>query len=511
MRRSVFVVQVLGLLAGFYVLCAALIAALVTLTYWGFDLLGGNKLTVLLLLVTLAAIFVVLRGVFVSTHVKAHEIAGVLVTPAEQPMLWARVRQLAAQVGTRAPRRIYLVSEVNAAVWENTRLLGLLPGPRQMMIGVPLLVALTPAQLDSVLCHELGHYGNSDTRLGGLVGRARASVLAALDAAARPRRFELPGSSLFVLLFRSYAGVVLRFTQPASRAQELAADRVAARVAGTASTIAALRELPGLDTAFDFYLNRYIAPGLKLGLMPPPPEVFGGFAALLAEPARRAELDKIRQHPREEEAKPFDSHPPIAERVAALAALPPDGSTLDTSGVRAIAILANPAHALASVAFRALQKPAAGAQIVPWEAVANATGLHRADEAAKPLREAVTRLTGRPAELPAFIDLINAGRLGEVLATLPRTEAARRTNATGRVATEHAKTVLAPALTGWLAGYLARTRRAGWAHSWANIGGELRMAPELRAALDAAVDDLVAVRPDHARLRALVSNLAVAA
>jgi Zn-dependent protease with chaperone function len=426
-------------------------------------------------------------------------------------MLWARVRQLAAQVGTRAPRRIYLVPKVNAAVWENPRLLGLIPGPRQMMIGVPLLVALTPAQLDSVLCHELGHYGNSDTRLGGLVGRARVSVLAALDAAGRPRRVKLPGSGLFVLLFCSYARVVLRFTQPASRAQELAADRVAARVAGTASTIAALRELPGLDAAFDFYLNRYIAPGLALGLMPPPPEVFGGFAALLAEPSRRAELDEMRQHPREEEANPFDSHPPIAERVAALMALPPDGSTLDTSGVRAVAILANPAHALTSVAVQALQKPAAGAQIVPWDTVADATGLHRADEAAKPLREAVTGLTGRPAELPTFIDLIKSGRLGEVLAALPRSESSRRTDATGRVAVEHAKTVLAPALTGWLTGHLARSRLAGWAHSWSHVGGDLRMAPELQAALDAAVDDLVAVRPDHARLRALVSDLVVTA
>jgi hypothetical protein len=85
MRRSVFVAQVLALLAGFYVLCAALVAALVALTYLGFDLLGTNKLTVVLLLVTLAAIFVVIRGVFVSTHVKAREIAGIRVPPPNSP------------------------------------------------------------------------------------------------------------------------------------------------------------------------------------------------------------------------------------------------------------------------------------------------------------------------------------------------------------------------------------------------------------------------------------------
>ena len=98
--------------------------------------------------------------------------------------LWACIRQLASQAGTRAPGRLYLVPDVNAAVWENSGSLGLIPGQRQMMVGVPLLMALTPAQLDAVLAHGLGHYGNRDTRLGGLVGRASQSVLSAVRAAA---------------------------------------------------------------------------------------------------------------------------------------------------------------------------------------------------------------------------------------------------------------------------------------------------------------------------------------
>jgi hypothetical protein len=59
-------------------------------------------------------------------------------------------------------------------------------------------------------------------------------------------------------------------------------------------------------------------------------------------------------------------------------------------------------------------------------------------------------------------------------------------------------------LTGWLHGHLARTGHAGWVHSWADIAGELRLAPPLKADVDAAVEDLVAVRPDGARLHTLV-------
>src|SRR6266516_668165 len=505
MRRFVFVAQVLGLLIGFYLICAALIAGLIAVTVVAFDAAGANRGTFALLLVTLSGIFVVLRGVFVSTRVRTRAIVGIRVTPAEQPALWDRIRQLATRVDTRAPGRLYLVPDVNAAVWENTRLLGLIPGRRQMMVGVPLLMALTPAQLDSVLAHELGHYGNRDTRLSGLVGRTRQSLLAALRAAAGRRgRFELPGADLFVTVFRAYAKVVLRFTQEASRAQEYAADRVAAEIAGPANAITALSQLRGIDLAFDFYLDRYLGPGLQLGLMPPPPEVFGGFTAMLADPARRAELDRMRQNRPVESGDPYDSHPPTAERIAALAALPHDAAAPEASDVRAITILVDPADALARVAMRALKKHVNGKQTAPWDALTNAVGMHDADRRAMTLQDNVKLLSRRPADLPAFVELVDAGRLNELLDALPRNEASRRTNATGRVAREHAKTELAAMLTGWIVAHLVRSGRAKWVHSWSDIDGELQLAPELKAELDAAIDELVAVRPDATRLRVLV-------
>jgi Zn-dependent protease with chaperone function len=134
-------------------------------------------------LLTAVALYVVVRGVFVSTRVRHRHIVGVMVTDRDEPALWERVRFLARAVGTRAPSRIYLVPDVNAVVWENARLLGLIPGRRSMMIGMPLLIALTPAQSDAVIAHELGHYGNRDTRLGALDHRARESVMPAVEAA----------------------------------------------------------------------------------------------------------------------------------------------------------------------------------------------------------------------------------------------------------------------------------------------------------------------------------------
>jgi hypothetical protein len=98
-----------------------------------------------------------------------------------------------------------------------------------------------------------------------------------------------------------------------------------------------------------------------------------------------------------------------------------------------------------------------------------------------------------------------------VLDALPRNEAAKRTRATGRVAREHAKTELVRMLTGWFVSDLARTGRARWTHSWADIDGKLHIAPELDKSIAEAVDALVAVRPDDAPLRALVAGIGVPA
>src|SRR5262249_28119748 len=151
-----------------------------------------------------------------------------------------------------------------------------------------------------------------------------------------------------------------------------------------------------------------------------------------------------------------------------------------------------------------------GKQIATWDGLAQAAGLHRADDRSAPLRDTVARMSGRPADLAAFGDLLGAGRLPEILAALPRNEASRRTGATGRVAREHAATELASALRGWVTGHLVRSGRARWVHSWADFEGELNLPADLKAGLDAAIDSLVAVRPDPAPLRALLPSLAVA-
>ncbi|MFI7035223.1 M48 family metallopeptidase [Microbispora rosea] len=74
--------------------------------------------------------------------------------PADRaPMLWATVRELEAEARTRIPEEIWLTAEVNAAVQEESRLLGLAGGRRRLYVGLPLLQTMTVGQMRAVLAH----------------------------------------------------------------------------------------------------------------------------------------------------------------------------------------------------------------------------------------------------------------------------------------------------------------------------------------------------------------------
>ncbi|WP_431676531.1 M48 family metallopeptidase [Kitasatospora sp. KL5] len=137
-------VRALVLLAGFHLMSVVLLGAMGV-----FDWLLVTRMSTeraawfegMVLTVTVLLAVAILRGMSVS--LRAGRLGpvpnAVAVTPEEQPELWEQVRAAAEVTGERPPDELYLVAEVNAAVAEQTRLLGLLPGRRRMLLGVPLL------------------------------------------------------------------------------------------------------------------------------------------------------------------------------------------------------------------------------------------------------------------------------------------------------------------------------------------------------------------------------------
>jgi Zn-dependent protease with chaperone function len=422
MRTSTRALQAVGLLLGFYLVTLGTLAALAVVdivlvlrTTAGTPVVAEGKVIGATAVIALPLV----RGLLMSRPRRGDRTtAGVRVTPQDQPELWARVTRVAEQVGTRPPAEIHLVAAVNAAVSEDTHLMGLLPGRRRMFLGVPLLLGMTTAQLDAVLAHELGHYGNHDVRLAATTVRGMAGVQAVAGSYTTAHSWM---NRLMRDFFSWYAHLYQRVSYAVRRRQELAADGTAARIAGRDHTAAALRQLPALDAAYGFYVERYASIGWDAGLMALPEEFFSGLYALLAEPSRQRELDELRREPPDAEPHPYDSHPPLSERLARIEALPDDRRAATGTEQPALTLLRGARRLCARVAEDALSPEAAAKRPVDWDELARGAGraalVREADQVLRTASSAVgVPVTG----LPGLLDAIDRGWLGAVAEALPK-------------------------------------------------------------------------------------------
>ncbi|MFF9703021.1 M48 family metalloprotease [Streptomyces griseofuscus] len=526
----------LGLLLGFYLLALALLVAVAALDV----VLARGTFTVVTVegwLGSLAVAWCVLRVVALGRRREEGRDGppGLSLTPREQPELWEHVRRLAERVGTRPPAEIRIVPGAVAMVREDARWLGLVPGERRLFLGVALLLGLPGAELDAVLGHELGHYAHHDTRLGHVVaalrGRLAHTVGALRERAAREeaeeraefaaktarrraegrppplRRGGTRGPDHYLaLVFTAYAKLCLRLTEAVSRRQEYAADLVAARIAGPATTAAALRRVPALEAADELYLNQYALMGWDAGLLPPEGQFYGGFALLLADDTRREQLAALAREPLPEEPgedrSPYASHPPTADRIRALDSLPDDGRTPTPVRRPATALLRAPDRLLADLEQATLSTEALSKQRVPWAELPWQARRETSAREAEPLLAAISALTGAPAApgviaLGHLLDLLDRGLLDELAARLPRSERAARSS--GRAAREFARTAFRSALRQLALGAALETGLCRWELCWA--GPPVRQtAPawfteDLPAALDRAVAEPAVTAP----------------
>ena len=181
-----------------------------------------------------------------------------------------------------------------------------------MGVGLPLLQALSVNEFRAVVAHEFGHYGGGDVTLAPLVYRTRAAIGRTVDQLRETH---------FVGLFVWYGRLFMKLTHAVSRQQEFVADAVAARVAGAAAQAAALRRVTTAAVAFDDFMEVEVVPVLRAGFLPPLTDGFRTFCESGHVAARIAHL--LREAVASAASAPFDTHPPLGERLAALGD-PPD-------------------------------------------------------------------------------------------------------------------------------------------------------------------------------------------
>jgi Zn-dependent protease with chaperone function len=457
-----------AMLAGFYVLALVQLAAGAALAVWVGSVASGAIAAKLGFAVFAATVWAVGYGTWKALRTKPPEPQGLRLDRAAAPYLWAEVDNLAAVVGTPAPDEIYLVPDVNAAVEERSRLMGLIAGPRYMYIGMPLLLAFTVTELRSVLAHELGHYSGRHTRLAGVAYRGRLAM-------ARTIAHIGPGN-LAGWIFRGYGRLYVIVHNSVGRQQELEADLASVRVAGRASAASALREVGVLAPAFAFYLNRYVGPGLEAGFAPA--DLFAGFDELLR--ARADEIAQLRADQPDDEQSVWDTHPPLGVRLAAITAAPDSPVQVDPRP--AWTLIPAPERAGRALQQRILHNREL--QVLPWNQFTAAAATAQLQESMDGLLRNIARAVNQPVpHAGTVLGYIANGWVDHIAtAVFPQATSPRE-----------ARKLFVEPLAALLSLAAIRSGVAYWRHSWT---GPVRLVGRDGSTLDlTAVAELAADPP----------------
>ena len=253
-----------------------------------------------------AAVFVAVVGIFKRVQSRS-EAVGELVSEADAPMLWKRIRHMAQRLKTEPPQHIVAGIDANFFVTEAPLVVGnqTLTG-RTLFVSLPLLRILDQSEADAVFGHELAHLRGGDTQSSARLG----PKLVQFDHyrhAIRTGGMSAVVSPLLDL-YRTIFEVALARD---SREREFKADRIAAKLISPAAIAQSLVKI----AAYAQYRSRI------------EDELFGrdqrhdastlGIAGFVAQGLGpyAASSDFLLAMKTANVPHPFDSHPPMPERL----------------------------------------------------------------------------------------------------------------------------------------------------------------------------------------------------
>jgi adenine phosphoribosyltransferase len=257
---------------------------------------------------------------------------GVVLDPARAPAFFARMRELADRAGTAPPKNVVLGIDDNFFVTEVPLLVAAqLPTPQRPVVetqrlegrtlyaSLSLLRAMDRAEADAVLVHELGHFAQGDTLRSQQMNPLLRRFQAYLSTLAQTFTFGI--GSCMVAFYALFERIMKR----RSREAELTADRLAAKLIGPSPVAEALLKV-GAYMRYRAQTESRILESMTTQELRLAQRVVEGFSRFVAEPSGRSELLSSLLHGGT--PHPFDSHPPLEERLRNLGIEAPSSDAL---------------------------------------------------------------------------------------------------------------------------------------------------------------------------------------
>ena len=235
-------------------------------------------------LVGLGVMFFAFFIKFVFSVSRSHNPHRREITAEEQPRLFEFVKQLSEDTQAPFPRKIFLVPDVNAAVFYHSSFWSMfLPVRKNLEIGLGLVNSLSVGEFKAVLAHEFGHFSQRSMKLGSYVytvNRALYNLVYEYDRWDQLLDEWVSAGGLFGFfaiitrgmvtavrsLLRGAYQFVNRYYAGLSRQMEYHADLVASNVAGHEPMISALRRIELGAYAYElctYHLNQLAERGQK--------------------------------------------------------------------------------------------------------------------------------------------------------------------------------------------------------------------------------------------------------
>lgn len=162
---------------------------------------------------------------------------GIEITPTRSPRLFRVIGSLRKFLHTPPIHHVFLTPHFQATVDQMPRL-GILGWYRNyLLIGLPLMQALSPEEFRAVLAHELGHLAGQHSRFGSWIYRLGSTWEQILERMQAEKRW---GGWIFRVFFNAYMPYLSAYTFALRRQQEYEADRNSAHLTGPKVVASAL-------------------------------------------------------------------------------------------------------------------------------------------------------------------------------------------------------------------------------------------------------------------------------
>ncbi len=279
-----------------------------------FDLIHHHRLyigMIKLAILLLAPALVILQALSIRIPIPH----GLELTRQQTPQLFSLLDKIRKTLQSPPFHRVILNTEFNAGVMQVPRL-GLLGWQQNyLLLGLPLLQALSPMEFQAVLCHELGHLSGNHGRFAGWIYRVRKTWEQIL---VRLNQSDYAGAGiLFNRFFNWYTPFFNAYTFVLARANEYEADRCAAELVGNQETARALVS-SRVKTQFldqNFWNKIYKQAD---NLPDPPANIFSTLEQVLKTEIEPEIMQKWLDDALAIKTSNADTHPCLADRLKAL-------------------------------------------------------------------------------------------------------------------------------------------------------------------------------------------------